>query len=85
MYGNTRLARSIRAHQDQSGVGAVSKASGEAVRREQFAVDGNEVGADRSPAVNGYGFVATPSIAPGKFHDSLVHHVVLYNAVSVRL
>ena len=65
-HNNTSLTEDIfkeRATEDSMSKAAESQAMGQ---KGKIGVDGKEIGRNETPNVNGFRFVATPSLAPGK-------------------
>ena len=65
-HGNTRLTSDFLRKMSSVGGGGTGQVSLPESAKEKVGIDGKAVHASDSPQVNGYGFVATPQIRPGK-------------------
>ena len=64
-HSNTRLSHVFKRNL-QAALSGSNEASRPELSKEKIGVDGRALGEGESPSVNGYGFVATPQIHPGK-------------------
>ena len=94
MHANTRLSRefikkSQAALQQAAGEGAGQGGGGAA--KDKVGIDGKILGPADSPQVNGYGFLATPQIHPGKctnavtqlYTATLINHYIIIHDITI--